>query len=89
MTKTELKPILDQEGFLASRYSLSGGDPDDAICLTFEGGSWRVYYSERGNRDGLVSFDTEFEACEYLLNELRSLPEWQVKNVPRRGEGSR
>ena len=31
-------------------------------------GGWSVYYSERGVRTGEVHFDTEQEACDYLLN---------------------
>lgn len=50
------------------RYCLSGGLPNEAMCVDREkDGRWSVYFSERGGRTGLRIFDTEDEACEYFI----------------------
>lgn len=33
--------------------------------------AWQVYYSERGRKTGLRKFDTEKEACEYFLINMK------------------
>ena len=38
------------------------------------GSRWSVYYSERGQRSGERIFDSEDEACRYLLNLLCNDP---------------
>lgn len=74
MNKEDLQKILVQEDYKPSTYSLTGGEPDEALCLSFDDGQWHVYYSERGLQTGKVSFGSESEACEYFLKKMRSDP---------------
>jgi hypothetical protein len=74
MNRDELKHILEREKFRPNTYSLAGGEPDEALCLSLEDGRWYVYYSERGMQTGKVGFDSESEACAYFLEKMRSDP---------------
>jgi hypothetical protein len=74
MKANELKNILIREGFRRSTYSLEGGEPDEALCLSNEEGRWIVYYSERGLQTGRVDFDSEDAACDYFLEKMWSDP---------------
>lgn len=51
-------------------YSLSGGLPNESLCINYNGRQWEVYYSERGNKSNMNIFNTENEACEYFYNYL-------------------
>ena len=86
MNKDELKRTLDAEGFNPSVYSLEGGLPNDRLCLSHEQGRWCVYYTERGERFDEQWFDSESDACQRLLSELRSLPAFQTR-LPRQSRG--
>lgn len=79
MNKDELKRILDIERFDPRVYSLDGGLPNDRLCLSKEGGRWCIYYTERGARFDEQWFNSESDACEHLLRELRSLPAVQTR----------
>lgn len=74
MNKKDLRKILDREGFRPDCYDLDGGLLPERLTLANEGSRWAVYYSERGEQTGKRHFDTESEACEYLLEELRDEP---------------
>ncbi|MFI4873720.1 MAG: TNT domain-containing protein [Blastopirellula sp. JB062] len=55
----------------ADAYSLDGGLPNEAHCLErHDDGTWRTYYSERGRRTGLQTFETEQAACENLYRMI-------------------
>ena len=73
MTVKELKKELEKLGVPDIYYSLvKGGTPNERLCLVKNAdSSWSVYYSERGEKDGMIHFDTENAACEYMLNELK------------------
>ena len=70
MNKKELAEKLILEGIRTDMYSLKGGLPNEAYCIDYEYeyGKWVVYYSERGNRNGLKYFDYENDACLYFYN---------------------
>ncbi len=70
MTTLELQQALIALGTPAHAYSLTGGFPNEAYCLDGSGGGWRVYYSERGNKNSLASFANESEACQFFLNVI-------------------
>jgi hypothetical protein len=72
--RTDLIKAAEREGIRSSTYSLDGGLPAEQYVLALEEGGWSVYYSERGKRTGEVHFDTEHEACDYLLMRLVSDP---------------
>jgi hypothetical protein len=71
MTKAELKRKLESSGMPRDSYSLSGGLPNEAYCLEQAGDKWHVYYSERGSKSALKTFDSEQEACDYLFELVR------------------
>lgn len=67
MRKSELLEILKKEKVSPNSYSLNGGLPNEAYCLNKVNGTWEVYYSERGRKTGLKTFDSEDEACNYFF----------------------
>lgn len=51
----------------SNAYSLIGGLPNEAYCIVQEAdGRWSTYYSERGLRTSLKTFETEDEACDHF-----------------------
>ncbi|HLK54615.1 MAG TPA: hypothetical protein VKU42_14235 [Candidatus Angelobacter sp.] len=74
MTRIELKSKLEQAGIRAEAYSFDGGLPNEQYVISNEGnGRWETYYSERGGKTGLRSFNSETAACESFL-------EWLLKD---------
>lgn len=67
----QLADILERNRVPKDMYDLGGGLPSEAYCIGFFDGRWEVYYSERGERSEIGSFDDEDDACECLLNELK------------------
>jgi hypothetical protein len=67
MTLAELETKLANSGVPKEAYCPTGGLPNEAYCIEESDGKWHVYYSERGSRRGLKSFDAEQEACEELF----------------------
>ena len=74
MTIDELAALLNAEGFRPDCYDLIGDGGDEAYAIGFEGGSWSVYYGERGLETGKRTFASESLACDDLLSRLRSDP---------------
>ncbi|MGK7947789.1 MAG: hypothetical protein AB4368_03010 [Xenococcaceae cyanobacterium] len=70
MNKNELKRKLEQKNVRGDSYSLEGGFPNEAYCLNNNGALWEVYYSERGQKTELETFNEESEACDYFYNLL-------------------
>ena len=71
MTIIELERELLQLGISDDLYSImTGGLPNEKLCIVKED-KWQVYYSERGNKSGLKIFETETEACEHFLGEIK------------------
>ena len=77
MTRVELEQRLVQEGVPTDLYRLNGGLPNEAYCIAQDEEKWVVYYSERGSKSGVKSFETEEEACNYfyhwLIESLRDM----------------
>jgi len=46
--------------------------PNEAYCIRNTNNKWEVYYSERGQKSGIVLFDLEEEACEHLLKKIKA-----------------
>jgi hypothetical protein len=82
----ELQRALDAEGFDPNQYTLWASDRNDNLCLERAGHTWTVYYSERGSRHSEHSFQSEVEACQYFLAEMRAIREssnaTRVKPLP-------
>ena len=68
MNKIQLQKRLISENIRQDMYSLKGGFPNEAYCLAEVNGKWEVYYSERGNKNGLKIFEDEKEACQYFYD---------------------
>ena len=52
-------------------YNLSGtGRNDERLCIEKSNKGWNVYDLERGERTTDLMFDTEDEACNYILKHL-------------------
>jgi hypothetical protein len=70
VNRSELVAAAQREGIRSAAFSLDGGLPPERYVLSLEEGGWSVYYSERGLRREESHFDTEDEACSYLLLRL-------------------
>ena len=70
MNINQLKEKLDKAGIKPNRYSFDKEYPNESMCLNNLNGKWEVYYSEKGQKSSLKSFDSESEACDYLYNLL-------------------
>jgi hypothetical protein len=82
MNREELKVVLDRECIDPSIYSLygqAGGPYDDRLILEQDRTIWTVYYIERGEKSQIHFFETEHEACEYLLNRLLRNPTTRLR----------
>ena len=72
MKTKELKKTLKAAGIPTDLYNLDGkGRDDERLCLVNEDSKWVVYYLERGVRTTELFFDSEEEACGYILRSFR------------------
>jgi hypothetical protein len=69
MNATELTAHLQSLSVPPGAYSI-GTNRDESYCLLPEGDRWKVYYSERGNRNDESAFADEGAACQELLARL-------------------
>lgn len=71
MNRVDLQQRLKEEEIDEASYSLEGGFPNERYVLSNEGiDAWLVYYSERGLMTNLHTFQTESDACLYLLQQI-------------------
>jgi hypothetical protein len=71
MDRNDLKTRLDNLSVPADWYRLEKrGIEDQRHNLEHEDGKWQVFYSDRGEKQGLVEHDTEDAACADLLARL-------------------
>lgn len=71
MNVEELRAKLRAMGVSRDRYSVDGGLPWDATGMeSLPDGGWRVYFSERGAKYTVKVFETEAEACDFMLAEV-------------------
>ena len=73
MNVSELEKELKALGVPSDYYSiLLGGTPNECLCLVKTNSeTWQVYYSERGEKNGIREFETEQDACLYMLKKLK------------------
>ena len=70
MNVEELKQRLVEEGCSTTNYFIAYRD-SDVYCLLNENGSWRVFYTERGqDQDPIFESINEEEACEFFFNYM-------------------
>jgi hypothetical protein len=83
MDIAELAQALSERG-VSSRYYRVGqyghGFSDDSFSLEEGDGLFRVMYIERGHPSVLASFQTESEACTYLLEQLTSTDQFLIRS---------
>lgn len=76
MTISELYGQLQLLGIPEEWYYLHGlygsTDDNDKIALVVKGNNCEVYFKERGQKQSEKIFQTEKEACNYLLKELKT-----------------
>ena len=70
LDQAETIALLTKLKIRKDAYTFACSFPNESYCLCFNRGKWEYYYSERGQRSGLRTFDTEHEACLYLLQRL-------------------
>jgi hypothetical protein len=70
LNKNELEQRLVNSNVPKDQYCLTGGLPNEAYCLNNEGDEWEVYYSERGVKSQLKTFESEDDACDYFYRLL-------------------
>lgn len=69
MNREQLKEELNNIGISWEKYSLYGDLVLDALVMYDNYNHWEVfYYDERGKRINEESFDSESDACQYILN---------------------
>jgi hypothetical protein len=82
VTRDELQRILREDDIREDAYSLHGGKPEECLCMDSVGDEWLVYYVERGKATNVRRFASEDAACIYMLEVLRSSPEYRIDYVP-------
>lgn len=70
MTMNELTNMLISENIPKDAYCLTGGLPNECLCLNANILNWEVYYSERGKKANLHIFDTEHAACDFFYSQI-------------------
>lgn len=64
----QLEERLDEMGISKSSYSINSDLSTDTFILNEIYGKWEYFYfDEKGNKLGYKTFETEDEACEYLI----------------------
>ena len=71
MNLSELKTKLDSAGVSERAYSFTSDGSGEVYRLApihdQLGAGWEVYYAERGNKNRLLTFRSESEACDEFL----------------------
>ncbi len=74
MTIKELNTYFEEHLVPKKLYSLKGNHKN-RICLEKNGDSYEVYFSDRKQKVGTISFASESAACLGMKNEIRKLME--------------
>ena len=73
MRITDLEKLLKAIGIPEHAYSLKGGLPNEAFCISEYSNMWEIYYSERGIKTGLKKFSNESDACDYFFSWIKRI----------------
>lgn len=69
----QLEEELDNLGVPKYYYSINGNLTSDTYVLNHVYTKWEYFYfDEKGNQEGYKCFYDENEACEYLLEKLKT-----------------
>ena len=69
MNSQEMIVRFESLGVPRDAYSV-GADRDESYSLVHESGRWKVFYSERGNRNSEAVFADENAACRELFERV-------------------
>ena len=73
MTTKDLIRFIIDNGYPFDIVDFEQEYPNEAFCIRqTKFNNWEVYYSERGQKSGLVTFDKEAEACKYLREKIKT-----------------
>lgn len=73
MTVDELRAELDRLGVPRNFYAINGHLSSDTHILERVHTYWQYFYfDEKGSADNYRKFETEADACEYLLQVLKT-----------------
>ena len=76
MNTQELKEKLRLIGVGESNYSINGFEKPDTFILRDKGTIWEVFYlDERGRKNEVNEFYSEYDAYEYFYQQFQSLYE--------------
>jgi hypothetical protein len=82
MNRQELKIELDKLHVPRSNYSLDGSIQTNASILDHAHGHWIIFsVDERGNRSEEKTFQSEDEACAYLLNKNKKWFNYDLRDI--------
>ncbi len=71
MKTVDLIRFIADNGLPSEIVNFEHEYPNEAYCIRRTSlTNWEVYYSERGQKSGLLNFESESKACEYLKNVL-------------------
>lgn len=70
-TIEDLRDLLKSKRVPGDSYSLSGGLPNEAYCISPEGSVCEVYYSERGKKTDLREHASQEEAVRDILDRMK------------------
>ena len=73
MNRTELRNELIRMDIREDAYEIDQ-PANESECYVLKPSSWEVFYAERGAKMGLRIFQSEQEACEYLLLRVATDP---------------
>lgn len=71
--RLDLAAALLSAGVRSTVFSVDG-ERDLALCMEEVGGSWEIFYFERGGRSILGVFSSEASACEFMYDSVMSDP---------------
>jgi len=64
--------FINDNGYPYDLVNFEQEYPNEAYCIRqTKTEKWEVYYSEKGQKSGLVTFNSETEACEYLMKKIK------------------
>ena len=73
MNISQLLSILDAAEIDPRSYGLLQGSNDDGLYLLKVGSRWELFFSERGHRYDVLTYESEDEACVAFLQRIMEL----------------
>jgi hypothetical protein len=80
MTREDFLRAISDAKIRSNAFNLNS-DGDECYVLAYKGGSWSVYYSERGLETEKRHFSSEGAALGYLLGTLKNDPSTRIERL--------